>query len=140
MSNTLIIIIFSIFLYGMSWLFVYSSGPFRIFERIRQIASSISEHFGQLFQCMVCFPSNLSWVLSLADWFLIPQVAFTPFNMFLAGTNLWWLAMLMDIGFGAGMTWIIHNIVLFFENIAEGNTASSEPIEEENNDVINIES
>lgn len=137
MSNGLIIFIYSIFLYGISWMFVFSSGPFRIFEHIRYISSSISEHFGQLFQCMVCFPSNLSWVMSLIDWFLLPQIAFTPFNILLSGTGLWWLAMLMDIGFGAGMVWIIHNVESFFESIAEGNNA--EPItEEENNEIIEV--
>lgn len=122
MGNGLIIFIYSIFLFGISWMFVFSDGPFHIFSIIRKISNSISEHFGQLFSCMVCFPSNLSWVMSLIDWFFLPQIAFTPFNILLTGTGLWWLAILMDIGFGAGIVWAIHNIVSFFEAIAEGNT------------------
>lgn len=128
MSNALIIFIYSIFLFGISWMFVFSDGPFHIFTHIRSIANSISEHFGQMFQCMVCFPSNLSWLMSLIDWFLIKNVAFTPFNIILSGTGLWWLAALMDIGFGAGIVWIIHNITSFFEAIAEGNTPDNEDI------------
>lgn len=126
MSSALIIFIYSIFLFGISWMFVFSDGPFHIFSKIREIATSISEHFGKLFSCMVCFPSNLSWVMSLVDWFLLPQVAFTPFNILLAGTGLWWLAILMDIGFGAGIVWTIHNIVSFFEAIAEGNVETTD--------------
>lgn len=108
MSNALIIFIYSIFLFGISWMFVFSDGPFYIFARIRNLADSISEHFGKLFTCMFCFPSNLSWVMSLLDWFLLPQIAFTPFNILLAGTGLWWLAVIMDIGFGGAIVWLIH--------------------------------
>ena len=139
MSNALIIFLFCFVCYGWSNMQVFGSGPFHIFEHIRNITTGISEHFGTMFQCMMCFPSNLGWILSLVDWFLIPQVAFTPFNIFLAGTNLWWLALLFDCCFTSGIVWFIHHVELFFENIAEGNTASSEPIEEENNDVIDIE-
>ena len=75
---------------------VFGSGPFRIFEHIRNVSSKISEHFGTMFACMMCFPANIGWSLSLIDWFLIPQIAFTPFNIMLANTGLWWLAMLFD--------------------------------------------
>ena len=130
MSNALIIFIYSIFLFGISWMFVFSDGPFHIFTHIRNIANSISEHFGQMFQCMVCFPSNLSWLMSLIDWFLIKNVAFTPFNILLAGTGLWWLALLFDCCFTSGVVWFIHHIELFFENLAEGN------VETTNEDII----
>ena len=138
MNSALIILVYSIFLYGISWMFVFSDGPFYIFTRIRGLAEAISEHFGKLFSCMVCFPSNLSWVMSLIDWFLIPQVAFTPFNILLAGTGLWWLAALMDIGFGAGIVWAIHNVVEYFETMAE-NASPSEIVEERDPNVIEID-
>ena len=138
MSDVLTIFIYSMFLYGISWMFVFSDGPFYIFSWIREIAESISEHFGKLFTCMVCFPSNLSWVMSLVDWFLVPQIAFTPFNMLLGDTGLWWLAVLMDIGFGAGTVWTIHNIVEFFENMAD-KAGTTEIIEEEEPDNIKVE-
>lgn len=120
MSNGLIIFLYSIVCYGWTIMQTYGSGPFKIFEHIRNISSRISEHFGTMFRCQMCFPANLGIVLSLVDWFLIPQIAFTPFNIFLIGTNLWWLAMLFDCCFTSGIVWIIHHIELFFENIAEG--------------------
>lgn len=125
MSNGLIIFLYCIVCYGISNMFVFGSGPFKIFEHIRNITSSISEHFGLLFQCMMCFPANLGIILSLVDWFLIPQIAFTPFNIFLTGTGLWWLALLLDCGFTSGIVWIIHHIESFFENIAEGNISDN---------------
>lgn len=128
MSNGLIIFLYCIACYGWSNMQVFGSGPFRIFEHIRNVSSKISEHFGTMFACMMCFPANIGWFLSLIDWFLIPQIAFTPFNIMLASTGLWWLAMLFDCCFTSGIVWIIHHIELFFENIAEGT------IENDNND------
>lgn len=130
MSNALIIFLYCIVCYGFSNMMVFGSGPFRIFEHIRNITSSISEHFGQMFQCMMCFPANLGIVFSAVDWFLIKQIAFTPFNILLASTGLWWLAIILDCLFTSGMVWIIHHIELFFENLAEGNVV------EEDNDII----
>lgn len=125
MSGALIIFAYIIFLYGISWMFVFSEGPFYIFERIRDFASSISQNFGKLFSCMFCFPSNVSWIMSLIDWFLIPQVAFTPFNIILAGTGLWWLAVIMDIGFGGGIVWLINVLEEWLEQepfVPKGNS------------------
>ena len=133
MSNGLIIFLYCIVCYGWATMQVYMEGPLNIFTHIRNMSSRISEHFGKLFQCMLCFPSNLGWVLSLIDWFLIPQIAFTPFNILFAGTGLWWLAMLFDCCFTGGIVWIIHHIELFFENIAEGNTN-----DEEDNNIIQL--
>ena len=133
MSIWLIIFIYCFMAYGLSNMMVFGSGPFRIFEHIRNLSSSVSEHFGMLFSCMMCFPANLGWVLSLIDWFLIPQVAFTPFNILLAGTGLWWLALIFDCCFTSGAVWFIHHVESFFENLGEGNSE-----EEDNNDVLEL--
>ena len=111
---------------------VFGSGPFRIFEHIRRITSKISEHFGSMFTCMMCFPANLGWVLSLIDWFFVKNIAFTPFNLLLIGTNLWWLALILDCFFTSGIVWLIHNVESFFENIVGGQG------EEDNNDTIDV--
>lgn len=135
MSNTLIIFLYCIAVYGLSNMMVFGSGPFKIFEHIRYYTSYISEHFGSLFSCMMCFPANVGWIVSLIDWFLIENFALTPFNILLVGTNLWWIALLADCCFTSGIVWIIHNIESFFESIANG---SSSVQEDDNNDVINI--
>ena len=132
MSNWLIVFIYCIMAYGFSNMMVFGSGPFRIFEHVRNISSRISEHFGSLFTCMMCFPANLGWVFSVIDWFLIKNVAITPFNILLAGTGMWWLALVLDCFFTSGIVWLIHNFESFFENIV-GNSES-----EDNNDVINV--
>ena len=53
MSNGLIIALYILSAYGLSNMVVFGSGPFRIFERIREITSNISEHFGTVLCCMM---------------------------------------------------------------------------------------
>ena len=134
MSNILIIFLYIFAVYGFSNMVVFSSGPFRIFEKIREWSSSLSEHFGTLLSCMICLPANVGWVASVIDWFLIPNLALTPFNILLVGTNLWWVALIADCCLTSGLVWIIHNVESFFESIANGNSA----IQEDDNDIINL--
>lgn len=136
MSTGLIVFLYAICAYGISNMMVFSSGPFRLFEFIRDITDSISEHFGSMFKCMICFPANVGWICSLVDWFFLKNVAITPFNILLCGTNLWWLALICDCCFTSGIVWIIHNVESFFESIAEGKNEQN--IDEEDDDAINV--
>ena len=54
--------------------------------------------------------------MSLIDWFLIPAAAVTPFNVILAGTGLWWLAMILDCCFTTGIVWLLYVIDEWFES------------------------
>ena len=117
---------------------VFGSGPFRIFEHIRNISSAIGEHFGQLFSCMMCFPANFGWVMSLIDWFLLPDIAITPFNIILAGTGYWWLALLLDCCFTSGMVWFVHHVEEYFEDLAEASTKTG-IVEERDPDNIEVD-
>jgi hypothetical protein len=137
MTTGLIIFIYSIAIYGFSNMMAFGSGPFKIFEKIREWSEYISEHFSTLFKCMMCLPANLGWICSLINWFLIPEVAITPFNIILFGTNLWWVALIGDCCFATGIVWLIHNVESFFESIATG-TASNQEEDEEDNDIINL--
>jgi hypothetical protein len=135
MNIGLIIFIYCIAVYGLSNMMVFSSGPFKIFEKIREWSSYISEHFSTLFNCMICLPANIGWIMSLIDWFLLPTIGITPFNILLYGTNLWWVALIGDCCFTSGIVWIIHNIECFFENIANNTVNNQETIDDE---IINI--
>ena len=126
MSNILIIFLYIFAVYGFSNMVVFSSGPFRIFEKIREWSSNLSEHFGTLFSCMICLPANVGWIASIIDWFLIPNLALTPFNILLVGTNLWWVALIADCCLTSGLVWIIHNGVSDCESSANGNSAIQE--------------
>ena len=137
MTNGLIIFLYCIAAYGFCNMVAFGSGPFRIFERIREWSSYISDHFSSLFSCMMCLPANVGWITSLINWFLIPQIALTPFNILLSGTGLWWVALIGDCCFTTGIVWIIHYIESFFESIAEG-TSNKMVDDDENNDTINL--
>ena len=103
----LIIVAYIFVAFGFCNMVAFGSGPFRIFERIRDWSDGISEHFGLLFKCMMCLPANFGWIVSVLNWFLIP-VAITPFNIILAGTGLWWLAMILDCCFTTGVVWLLY--------------------------------
>lgn len=115
MSGGMLIFLYSIVAYGACNVIAFGSGPFKIFERLREWADGISEHFGSLFGCMMCLPTNFGILCSIFNWFLIP-IAFTPFNIVFAGTSLWWLAMLCDGAFTTGIVWLIHTIQEHIEN------------------------
>ena len=135
MSNWLIILCYCFAAYGISNMFVFGSGPLKIFEWIRYLTNRISDHFGTLFTCMMCFPANLGLVCSLINWFFIP-VALTPFNIILSGTNLWWLAALCDCGFTSGVVWLIHHIEEYFESKGEKDVITEEV---QDDDVIQVD-
>lgn len=139
MSKWLIIFIYIFFAYGISNIFVFGSGPFKIFEHIRNLANRISAHTGLLFSCMMCFPANVGLVFSLVDWFFIP-IEIAPFNMILSSyPNLWWFAAICDCCFTSGVVWLIHHVEEWFENMAEGTTPNSPLYGEEYEDTIEVD-
>lgn len=90
-----ILVCYFIFAYGISIIFTNGVGPFGIFIKIRRMARQIGPLTELMFKCMMCFPANVGWVFSIFNWFCIP-IAISPFNMILKGTNMWWLAAIMD--------------------------------------------
>ena len=136
MSTGLIIFCYCIVAYGACNVIVYGSGPFRIFEHIRNGAMEFGTHFGSLFSCMMCLPTNFGIIASLINWFFIP-IAFTPFNILFNNCyELWWLAMLCDGAFTSGIVWLIHHVEEFFETISEGQKISDLNQDNGNNDTI----
>lgn len=104
-----ILVCYIFFVYGMSVIITQGIGPKNIFFRLRLWAESIGPNFGLLFKCMLCMPTNIGWVFSLFNWFLLP-IPISPFNMILCGTNLWWLAMILDACFAGGVCHLLWNI------------------------------
>jgi hypothetical protein len=102
--------------YGLTLIFTQSLGPANIFYRIRRLAESISDNVGMLFTCPLCFGTNVGWVLSVLNWFFIP-IKITPFNMILDGTNMWWLALILDACFTGAFCKIIYNIDDYIDKI-----------------------
>ena len=124
-----IVLMYVLAVYGLSNIIVFGEGPFYILEKWRELMYNIHPNIGKLFSCMMCLPANIGWVASLVDWFLISSIAFTPFNIIFAGTGLWWLAMILDMGFTSGICWLLYVIDDYFEK--------KTPSYEDNTDDIN---
>ena len=137
MTNGLIIFCYCIAAYGLCNMVVFGSGPFKIFEWIRYLTNKISDHFGTMFTCMMCFPANVGLFCSLINWFFV-DTPLTPFNIILSGTGLWWLAALCDCAFTSGTVWLIHHIEEYFELSVENKT-NTVVTDEVSEDVIEAE-
>lgn len=103
------LVCYILFSFGISVMVTNEIGPFNLFFRLRLWAKSIGDNFGLLFTCMFCFPTNVGIAFSLFNWFLLP-VAISPFNIILSGTNLWWLAAIMDGCLTGGVCQFLWNI------------------------------
>lgn len=97
------------FSYGISVIITQGEGPAGVFENIREWAEETNENLGLLFRCMLCMPTNVGIVFSLFNWFFV-QTPITPFNQIFNGTDLWWLAAIMDGCFTGGICRFIFNI------------------------------
>ena len=112
--NFLLVFCYIVFAYGIANMVCYAEGPWGIFEWWREVADNISEGFGKLFNCMMCFSTWVGLLASIGD-LLIPSAVFTPFNLILAGTGLWWLIPILDAGLTSGAVWLLHNLEEAFE-------------------------
>lgn len=104
-----IIFCYIFFAYGFTIIFTQGIGPMNIFFRLREWAKNVGDNFGMLFTCPLCFGTNLGWVFSSFNWFCLP-INITPFNMVFNGTDLWWVAIIMDACFTGAFCKLIYNI------------------------------
>lgn len=111
MVTSWIIILYFVVAFSISFMFVYSTGPFHIFDHIRNIAFKISPNLGELFDCMYCFPSWVGIVLSILNQFAFPQIGFTPFYILLGATCPWYVVLVLNWFVTSGVVYIIDSII-----------------------------
>lgn len=111
MIATWMIILYFFVAYSISFMFVYSTGPFRVFERIRDIAFKLSPNLGELFDCMYCFPSWVGIVLSLLNQFVFTSIAFTPFCILLGAACPWYIIFVLNWFVTSGVVYLTDCIV-----------------------------
>lgn len=105
------VIIYVLFAYGFANMVVYAGGPFGIFERWRNFTHRVSEGFGELFTCMICFSTWIGIAFSLIDSYCFPTIAFTPFSLvFGAGHDHVVIKTMMDMCMTSGCVWLLHNL------------------------------
>ena len=109
-----ILICYIWFSYGVCYMVTSSHGPKNIFEKLRDWAESVGTNFGMLFRCMICFPTNFGILFSLFNWFLLPELSITPFNLIFSEYNFEWyysfLGAFLDGCFTGGICKVIYNV------------------------------
>ena len=108
MNSWVIIFIFSVLAYSISNHFVYAHGPVHIYDKMRELANKIHSNLGELFSCMICFPTWVGFILSAANSLLVPTLKLTPLMLLLGGVAPWWVIMILDGFFASGIVWLIH--------------------------------
>lgn len=110
MSSWFIVFVFSLMAYSISNHFVYAHGPFHLYDHIRSVAAKIHSNLGELFNCMICFPTWIGFILSALNSLLLPTKALTPFMILLSGSAPWWVIMIFDGFFASGIAWLINTV------------------------------
>lgn len=105
----LIVFCYILMSYGFAEMMVYFNGPFNIIEHFRQFTHWVSPSFGELFNCIYCTSTWIGLIFSLVNYLFVP-VDFTPFNIILGETKMWWLIMLMDGMFTCGSIWLLYQL------------------------------
>ena len=81
-----------------------------IYDHIRNIAEKIHPNIGELFNCMICFPTWVGFALSAANSLLLPCIALTPMMVLLNTLAPWWIIMVLDGFFASGIVWLINTV------------------------------
>jgi hypothetical protein len=116
--NEVLIIIYSMCAYGLSNMVVYASGPFNLFTKLRDNSNKyLPSNLGELFECMICFPTWVGIMLSIINIIVCPNLAFTPFNLIFKNIEYWYLIVPFDGFFTSGVVWLIHT----FQEMMERN-------------------
>ncbi len=110
-------ICYVLFAYGISNMIIFARGPFGIFEKWRLFAHRISDGFGELFTCPMCFSTWIGLIFSLINIYFVPFIAFTPFNIIFGVGNYVILTLVMDMGLTSGCVWLIHQLEEMMERI-----------------------
>jgi hypothetical protein len=91
------IILYWLSAYGISFMLVYTTGPFRIFSRIRNIADRNSPMLSELLSCMFCTPTWVGLISSVINVLFLPSIPFTPAYILINDIELWPLIIMIDM-------------------------------------------
>ena len=111
-----IFLLFSFVCYSGTQFSVYLNGPFHIFEKFRHLMQRTHDQLGELVSCEACTSTWVSFFISAINLLIIPTIAFTPFNLILGGTGLWWLIIMLDGLFGSGVSWLLFRLEDYLVN------------------------
>lgn len=116
-----ILLVFIFACYGLSNMVVFSNGPFDMLKGWRNLTNKIHPKLGELFSCMMCFPTWVGMGLSAINLFFVTDIPFTPMNSLCDSyivdynTLTFFVIILIDGAIASGSSWVIHNIEEYFE-------------------------
>lgn len=102
------VFIFALMMYGITNLLVFFPGPFGLIDGFRRVMKAISPRVSMMFDCMACTSTNVAWIFSAINLWLIPSYHFTPGNIIFNGdTDYWYMILILDAGFSTGIVWLL---------------------------------
>lgn len=113
--------VFSVLVYSISNHFVYAHGPFHLYDKIRSISEKVHPQLGELFSCMICFPTWVGMALSALNVLLLPSVHLTPMFIVLGVNAPWWVIIILDGFFGSAVGWLIDTMQSALERFNQVN-------------------
>lgn len=113
--------VFSMLVYSISNHFVYAHGPFHLYDKIRHLAETVHPQLGELFSCMICFPTWVGMSLSALNVLLLPSMFLTPMYIILGSSAPWWVIIALDGFFGSAVGWLIDTIQISLERSNQDN-------------------
>jgi len=111
------IFVYGIIFYALSYCVVYAAGPFNMFTRYRKFAKKwFPSNLADSVDCMFCTPFQLGLLFSLINIFLLDYSFTTPSILCEFNDNYWYLNILFDGAFTAGLVYLIDTVQTFIEN------------------------
>ena len=104
--------------FSIAEIIIYFDGPFDIVDKFRKFAQWISPGFGKMISCFACLSTWIGLIFSAINYWFVP-IRFTPFNIILGDTHMWWLIIFCDSMFTCGTTWMLHQLEELMERVGE---------------------
>jgi len=105
-----ILFVYVLLAYGTTNIILYFDGPFKIVEYFRRFMTKLSSQFAELVRCQACCSTWVGILLSGVNMLATPSIPFTPFNLLLGSTGLWWLILILDSLFTSGVVWLLFRL------------------------------
>lgn len=103
------VFIYFIFAFGFTELLVFYDGPFGLLDKFRNLMAKFSKEAGKALECPICTSTWLGGFLSLLNYFVI-SVGFTPWNVIMGWTGMWYLIIPFDMITTAGVVLLLYHL------------------------------
>lgn len=118
------LIIYSVICYSICNMIVYTSGPFQIFTKFRELCSKIHYSLYEMITCMICLPTYIGFLMSILNIYMFNDANLTPMsNFYKLGLNPV-IVIFFDGIFTSGIVWLLDTIQVFLEKNSKDDNKS----------------